>query len=72
MKEVRAFLRRQLADAFQIKSNRLIEGVVDLGEGTSLNGNVEVEANRLPLVITAFGVTMKQSAHDRGISHSGK
>ena len=61
MKQGPPFFWWQIRDGLEIERNGLLQGREDLPERASLNGDVEVEADRLPLTIPAFGVAMKRS-----------
>lgn len=54
--ETPLFLGRQIRDALQIKRDRFLERTEDLLEGVALDRDVEIEADRLPIAIPAFGV----------------
>jgi hypothetical protein len=53
--------RTQIGNGLEIERDRVPQGREDLLERPSLDGNVEVEADRLPLAIPAFGVAMERS-----------
>jgi hypothetical protein len=54
-------LRRQIRNGLEVQRNRLLKGGENLLEGVALNRDIEIEADRLPVAITAFGVAAKNS-----------
>jgi hypothetical protein len=61
MEQSASFLGWQIRDALKVERNRFLEGAEHLFEGTALDGDIEVEADRLPITVLAFGVAMQSS-----------
>ena len=61
MEQSALFLWRQVRDTCEIQRNRLLERAEHLFEGAALDRYVEIEADRLPLAIPAFGIAAQTS-----------
>jgi len=61
MEEGRPLVRREFGDALKIKRDRRLERTEDVLERTTLYGNVEVEADRLPVAIASLGIATQGS-----------
>lgn len=53
--------RPQVGNGLKIEGNGFLQGRENLLEGPSLDSDVEIEADRLPFAIPAFGVAMERS-----------
>lgn len=61
MEQSPLFPWRQVSDRLKVQRDRFLERTEDLLEGTTLDRNVEVEADRLPIAVAAFGVAAQTS-----------
>ena len=55
------FFRTQIGNSLKVDRDRVPQGREDLLERPSLHRDVEIEADRLPLTIPAFGVAVERS-----------
>ena len=56
-----SFLWRQIGDRLEIQRDRFLELVEYLLKRSTLNRNVDVEADRLPIAVPASGEAMQNS-----------
>jgi predicted RNA binding protein YcfA (HicA-like mRNA interferase family) len=61
MEQGASFMWRQVRDALKIEENRFLERTEDLLEGATLDRDVEVEADRLPIAVATFGIAAQIS-----------
>jgi hypothetical protein len=58
LKQRRLFLQRQIGDGLEVQRDRFPKGRKRLVKGPTLNRYIEVETDRLPAFVPAFGVAV--------------
>lgn len=65
-----AFVRSKISDRLSVQSDGLLERREYVLERSALDGDVEVDADRLPLTIVAFSIATKLASRQNDISMS--
>jgi hypothetical protein len=61
MEQGLSFLRRQVCNTLEVKGNRSLQRTEYLLERAALDRDVEIEADRLPITVAAFGIAPETS-----------